>query len=79
MLNASCSGADPEISFRGGPTLTMFFFFVVDEGREDEIPLYQRAIIGSTAKSHLTLNAGLVALWFYRGSGPVLVSNPIFL
>ena len=26
-----------------------------------------------------TLNAGLVALWYYRGSGPVLVRNPIFL
>ena len=26
-----------------------------------------------------TLNAGLVALWFFRGSGPVLQGNPIFL
>ena len=26
-----------------------------------------------------TLNASLVALWFYRGSGPVLLRNPIFL
>ena len=26
-----------------------------------------------------TLNAGLVALWFLRGSGPVLLRNPIFL
>ena len=26
-----------------------------------------------------TLNAGLVALRFYRGSGPVLLENPIFL
>ena len=26
-----------------------------------------------------TLNAGLVALWFYRGSGPVLLRNPIFI
>ena len=25
-----------------------------------------------------TLNAGLVALWFYMGSGPVLLGNPIF-
>ena len=25
-----------------------------------------------------TLNPGLVALWFYRGSGPVLLRNPIF-
>ena len=26
-----------------------------------------------------TLNAGLVALWFLRGSGPVLLRNPMFL
>ena len=26
-----------------------------------------------------TLNAGLVALLFVRGSGPVLLGNPIFL
>ena len=26
-----------------------------------------------------TLNAGLVALWFFRRSGPVLLRNPIFL
>ena len=30
---------------------------------------YMQAIIGPT------LNAGLVALWFYRGSGPVLLRN----
>ena len=26
-----------------------------------------------------TLNAGLEAMWFFRGSGPVLLRNPIFL
>ena len=31
------------------------------------------------ANDGLTLNAGLVALWFFRGSGPVLLRNPIFL
>ena len=25
------------------------------------------------------LNAGLVALWFFRGPGPVLLRNPMFL
>ena len=25
------------------------------------------------------LNAGLVALWFLRGSGPVLLRNPLFV
>ena len=31
------------------------------------------------ADKGLTLNAGLVALWFIRGSGPVLLRNPIAL
>ena len=50
---------------------------------------YKRVIIGRPAKRHLmafrwraddgpTLNAGLMAA-FYRGSGPVLLENPIFL
>ena len=26
-----------------------------------------------------TLNAGLVALWFFRGSGPVLLRSPIYI
>ena len=26
-----------------------------------------------------TLNAGLKVLWFYRGSGPILIRKPIFL
>ena len=45
---------------------------------------YKRAIIGPAAKRHLndegqTLNAGLVALRLFSGSGPVLLRNPIFL
>ena len=50
---------------------------------------YKRATIGPSAKRNLmafrwrangrpTLNAGLVALRFYRESGPVLQRNPIF-
>ena len=31
------------------------------------------------ADDGLTLNAGLVALWFFRGSGPILQRVPIFL
>ena len=51
-----------------------FFFFKVDDGREDP----DTTISGSPLAGQ-TLNAGLVALWYYRGSGPVLVRNPIFL
>ena len=52
-----------------------------------QIPLNQ-AVIGPPAKRHLnrwraddgqTLNAGLVALIFFRGSEAVLLEYPIFL
>ena len=48
---------------------------------------YKRAIIAPPAERHLnswrddggpSLNADLVALWFYRGSRPVLLRYPIF-
>ena len=44
---------------------------------------YKRTILGPPAKrlradDGPTLNAGLVALYFFRGSGPVLLRNPIF-
>ena len=31
------------------------------------------------ANDDQTLNSGIVTLWFFRGSGPVLLGNPIFL
>ena len=34
MERKSLSCADPESFVRGGPTLTAFFFFLVDEGRD---------------------------------------------
>ena len=49
---------------------------------------YKWAIIRPPVKRHLNgvwltcqwwPNNGLVALWFFRGSGPVLLRNPIFL
>ena len=62
-------------------------FFLVDEGRETKNHCKQ-GIISPPAKRHEmafrwraddgpTLNAGLVAAIF-RGSGPVLLENPIF-
>ena len=58
---------------------TIWWAFQVDEGREDKL-----AFIGPPAKRHLNdvslaLDTGLVALWFFRGSGPVLLRIPIFL
>ena len=35
-------------------------------------------VFGWRADDGPTLNAGFVALWFFRGSGPVLLRNPIF-
>ena len=45
-------------------------FFLVDDGREDPNNI--------GADGAPILNAGFVALWFYRGSGSVLLRNPIF-
>ena len=73
---------------KGVPNLITFFS--VDEGIEDpnsrlngpssahqrnaiEMVLHWRADDGPS------LNAGLVALWFFRGPGQVLLRNPIFL
>ena len=59
---------DPEIFARGGPTPTMFVCYF-DEGREDS----------NSTKRGPSSNAGSVALWFFRLSGPVLLINPLFL
>ena len=56
-----------------GVNIFYCFFFVVDEGRWDKIPL-KAAIIGSL------LNAGLLGRFVnFMGSGQVLLRNPIFL
>ena len=58
---------DLESFVRGGPTLTTFFFVFCL--RFAGVPMMAQ---------HLTFNAGLVALQFFRRSGPVLVRNPIY-
>ena len=75
-----------------GPTLTFYFCFLFffDEGRKDS----NTTISGpSTARQQNAiqmafrwradggpiLNAGLLALWFYRGSWLIMLRNPIFL
>ena len=77
--------ADPESFVRGGPTLTS-----VLEGRDDPSEFnYKRAIIGPPAKRHLygvslacrkwpKIECWLGSFVFFRGSGPVLLRNPIF-
>ena len=68
----------------------VFFFLFVYEGREDPNATLSRpssALQRNTIWMELrwcadvgpTWNAGLVALWFFRGSRPVLLRNPIFL
>ena len=66
-----------------------FFFFFLGGGggfgQRGSKYQYKRVIIGPPVKRHLngcpTLNrlAWLVAVRFYRRSGPVLLRNPIFL
>ena len=55
-------------------------FFLVDEGIEDPNTTINRPSSARqrNADDGPTLNAGLVAVIF-RGSGPVLLRNPIFL
>ena len=65
--------ADPENFNRGGPILATFW--LVDEGREDP----NSTIIWPSSANQQNACVGLVALWFYRGSGPVLLRNLIFL
>ena len=55
------------------------FLFLVDEGREGPNTTLRGPSMAFRwrADGGPTLNAGLVALWFFRGSGPVLLRNPI--
>ena len=80
---------DLESFVRGGPTLTFFFvclffrfFFFFDEGREDPNTTktgYHRLARETPFNGAPILNAGLVALCCFRGSGPVFLRNPKFL
>ena len=64
------------VFFRGGPTF-IFFSWWEDPNTTKSGPTLagQRNAIWR-ANDGPTLNTGLVALWFYRGSGPVLLRNP---
>ena len=73
----TCAGSESFV--REGPTLTTFL-----EGLDDPSKYnYKRAIrpanAGRGADNGRKLAAGLVALCFFRGSGPILLRNPIFL
>ena len=64
----NCMGGSRKICQRG-PTLTKFFFILVDEGSGIQIPGHHRAASETLfnwfrwrANDGLTLNAGLVAL-----------------
>ena len=83
--------ADPESFVKVGPTLTLLFFFLcfffswwgqitLKAGHHrptSDTPFKWRFAGGPVVAQHWML--GLVALWFSRGSGPVLLKNPIAL
>ena len=81
--------ADPERFVRVCTTLTLLFFNWWGERRSKYH--HKQSNISPPAKRHLNgvllacrcwsniQSADLVALWFFRGSGPVLLGNPIFL
>ena len=69
-----------------GVQLWLFFVFFLVWSKYH----YKRTIIGPQAKRHFNgvslacrwwpnIESGLVALWLFRGSGPVLLRNPTFL
>ena len=89
MLSAC---ADPESFVRVGPTLSMLFVSPFFDGEIILIPLkagqYRlgmetlfkcRFDCGPMVAQHNTLHARLKDLLFFRGSGPVLLRNPISL
>ena len=87
--------ADPESFFRGGPTLTTFFFllfflFSVDGMERGSKCHYKWAIIGPPVKRHWnggslacrywpTIECWLGSLVIFRGSRSILLGNSIFL
>ena len=65
---------------RRGPTLTTFFLLISGERIQIQLKAgHHRPAIKMAfrwrADDGLTLNADLVALWLFRGSGPVLLRN----
>ena len=88
VLMSGVACYDPESFVKRGLNLItfycFFFFFVfvflVDEGIEDPNNTINGPSLAFcwSVDDGSTLNAGLVALQFYRGSRPVVLRNPIF-
>ena len=79
VLVLSC--ADPESYVRGGPILTIFFSLVNTTISWPSLSRQRNAIkcfAGVPMMAH-PMNAGSVALLFFRGSRPVLLRNPSIL
>ena len=75
---------------RGGPTLTFYFFHFFDEGRNDSNNTISGPSTGRQrnaiqmafrwrADGGPTLMLACKLCGFYRGSGLILLRNPIFL
>ena len=69
--------ADPGSFVRGSPNLTGVF--LVDWRMDPNTSIVGQLLARWRADDGTTLNAGLVALLFFRGSGPVLLRNSIVL
>ena len=59
------SFGDPENFVRKGPNITIFFY---DKGREVQVQYHYKRAFRWRANDGLILNAGLVALRFFRRS-----------
>ena len=78
----SLAYADPESFVRGVQLWQHFYFFFyfflvcfISWWEDQNTTGHHRP----ASDDGTTLNAGLLALWFFRGSSPVLLRNPIFL
>ena len=67
--------ADPESFIRGGPTFQFFSWW----GERGSKYHFISMLFCCQSNDGPTVNAGMVALWFFRGSGPVLLRNPTAL
>ena len=70
----------PENLVRGGSNSENVFFFVVDKGREDQNITKSGPswAFRRRADDDPTLNIKCWRVCIFRGSGPVLLRNPIF-
>ena len=79
-MEANSPSADPESFVKGGPTLTTFWGFLVEEGRKDQnTTISGPSSVSLACRYWPNIECLLGTFVFFRGSGPVWLRNPISL